>query len=98
MIRVKEILKSKGMTAKELAGKIGITEGALSQTLKEGANPSLKTLTAIATALNVEVAELFTTPVEGSITCPYCGKPIALHPTTTQQLPPKQNKYETELN
>lgn len=85
MIRVKEIIKAKGMTAKELAGKIGITEGALSQSIKEGANPSLKTLTSIANALNVEVSELFSPPSEGVITCPHCGKQIALHPSSPEE-------------
>ena len=40
MLRVKEILKSKGMTAKELAGLLGISEPSLSLTIKAGANPS----------------------------------------------------------
>ena len=39
-MRVKELLKQKGMTAKELAAKIGISEGALSQSIKEGENPN----------------------------------------------------------
>lgn len=58
-MRVKELLKQKGMTAKELAAKIGISEGALSQSIKEGANPNLQTLTKIATALNVPISALF---------------------------------------
>lgn len=58
-MRVKEVLKQKGMTAKELAAKIGISEGALSQSIKEGANPNLQTLTKIATALNVPISALF---------------------------------------
>lgn len=47
------------MTAKELAGKIGISEGALSQSIKDGANPNLQTLTKIALALNVPISALF---------------------------------------
>ena len=78
-MRVKEVLKQKGMTAKELAAKIGISDGALSQSIKEGANPNLQTIKKIATALGVSVSELFATPDSSSgvtLRCPHCGKPI----------------------
>ena len=80
MLRVKEILKSKGMTAKELAGLLGISEPSLSLTIKAGANPSLQTLDKIASALGVPVAELFEAPAQdtATITCPHCGKAITL--------------------
>lgn len=77
-MRVKELLKQKGMTAKELAAKIGISEGALSQSIKDGANPNLQTITKIASALGVSVSELFDAPKEGVINCPHCGKEIKL--------------------
>lgn len=75
-MRVKELLKQKGMTAKELATKIGISEGALSQSLN--GSPMLERLTQIASALGVPVSELFATPAKGVITCPHCGKAITL--------------------
>lgn len=75
-MRVKELLKEKGLTAKELAGKIGISEAALSLSLK--GNPTLERLIQIATALDVPVSDLFAAPSEGVITCPHCGKPITL--------------------
>ena len=77
-MRVKELLRQKGMTAKELAAKIGISEGALSQSIKDGANPNLQTITKIAAALGVEVSELFAAPKEGTITCPKCGNRITI--------------------
>lgn len=81
MLRVKEILKAKGMTAKELAKLLNVSEGSLSLTIKDGANPSLQTLDKIAAALGVSVAELFEAPAAdtAAITCPHCGKPITLH-------------------
>lgn len=79
-MRIKELLKSKGMTAKELAGKLGISEGALSQSIKEGANPNLQTLMKIASALEVSVSELFDAPKDGVIRCPNCGSEIKLNP------------------
>ena len=76
MLRIKEILKAKGMTAKELAAKIGISEGALS--LAINGNPTVETLEKIASALGVPVSELFDNPKTGLINCPYCGKSINL--------------------
>ena len=80
MLRVKDILKSKGLTAKTLAKMLNISEGSLSQTIKDGANPSLQTLERIASALGVPVSELFEpSPADqASITCPHCGKSITL--------------------
>ena len=66
------------MTAKELAAKLGISEGALSQSIKDGANPNLQTISKIASALDVPVSELFDSPKEGVITCPHCGKSITI--------------------
>lgn len=78
MLRVKEILKAKGMTAKELAKLLNVSEGSLSLTIKDGANPSMQTLEKIANALGVPVSELFEAPKEGVITCPHCGKQITI--------------------
>ena len=78
-MRVKELLKEKGMTAKELAKKMGVSEGALSKSLS--GNPTLDKLNEISSALGVPISELFEQPKSGVITCPNCGKPITLHPT-----------------
>ncbi|MBO7054885.1 MAG: helix-turn-helix transcriptional regulator [Bacteroidales bacterium] len=80
MLRVKEILKARGMTAKQLAPLIGITEGALSLQIKDGANPRLDSLEKIANALGVRTSELLDEPqaLNGTVTCPHCGKPIEL--------------------
>lgn len=77
-MRLKELLKQKGITAKELAARMNISESALS--LSINGNPTLERLTQIASALGVSVAELFEAPVQDSatITCPHCGKPITL--------------------
>ncbi len=78
MKQVKELLKQKGMTAKELAEKLGISEGALSKSIS--GNPTLERIEQIASALGVEVYELFApgNSSEGIIRCPNCGKEIKL--------------------
>lgn len=78
MLRIKEIIKAKGITAKELAAKIGISEGALS--LAINGNPTVETLEKIASSLGVPVSELFAAPKEGVIHCPKCGTEIKLNP------------------
>lgn len=71
-LRVKEICKEKNMTLADLAEKMEISASALSQNLKK---PSFDTLVKLANALDVEVAELFTSS-KPTTTCPHCGKPI----------------------
>ncbi len=56
-LRVKEILKAKGITQKKLAEKLDISVVALSRIIN--GNPTLETLKKIADALGVEVKELF---------------------------------------
>ncbi len=77
-MRIKELLREKGMTAKELAARLGMTETGLSIAISDKGNPPLKRLEAIATALGVSPAELFAAPKEGAIICPHCGKSITI--------------------
>ena len=73
-LRVKEICKEKDMTLADLANKMQITASALSQNLKK---PSFDTLEKLATALNVEVADLFASS-KSQVVCPHCGKPLTI--------------------
>lgn len=57
MLRIKELLKEKGVTAKELAERIGISQPAMSFAIN--GNPTVETLEKIASALGVSVIELF---------------------------------------
>lgn len=79
-MRVKEILKERGITAKELAAKIGMTETGLSIAISEKGNPPLRRLQDIASALGVSVAELFEPQDASQLVgrCPHCGKPIKI--------------------
>ena len=73
-LRIKEILKEKGITQKELAEIIGVAEISLSRSIN--GNPSLDTLNKIALALNVPISDLFEQPAKDVINCPYCGGKI----------------------
>lgn len=57
VLRVKDILKEREMTGKDLAAKLGIRESALSLLLN--GDPRIGSLIPIADALGVELAELF---------------------------------------
>lgn len=75
-LRIKEILKEKGMTQKELAQKVGVAEISLSRSIN--GNPNLETLQKIADALEVEMSELFAAREKDIITCPKCGSKFKL--------------------
>ncbi len=57
-LRIKEIIKEKRITIQDLADVIGINRVTLSNSIN--GNPTVETLQKIATALNVEIWELFT--------------------------------------
>lgn len=77
-LRIKEVIKEKGMTITELADKMGINRVNLSNMVN--GNPTVETLNKIADALNVPVTELFEQPKTNtvSLTCPHCGKNIEI--------------------
>ena len=56
-LRIKEVIKKQGTTVQELADKMGISRVGLSQHIN--GNPSVEVLERIASALNVQVRDLF---------------------------------------
>ena len=70
-LRVKEILRERGLSQKDLAGKMGVAEISLSRSIN--GNPSMDTLIKIAEALEVEMGELFSPQSKDEIICPKCG-------------------------
>jgi transcriptional regulator with XRE-family HTH domain len=58
-LRIKSILKKKGMTMNDLALKLGINRVSLSVAIKRDGNPQLNTLKRISDILGVELYELF---------------------------------------
>lgn len=79
MLKIKEILKEKGLTQSELAEKMGITRITVVKTL--AGNPTVETLQRIADAVGVNVLDLFEDTREEKIQeylCPHCGQPISV--------------------
>ena len=82
MIRLRtiEICREQGITQKQLAAKIGITEVGLSKATN--GNTSMQTLEKIANALGVEVYELFAPKQEhqnsDKLICPNCGAKLRI--------------------
>ena len=65
-MRIKDILKSRGLTAKDVAATAGVTEAMLSNISNGKGNPGLQSLMKIADALGVSVAELFTDEINAN--------------------------------
>lgn len=59
ILRLKEVLKEKGTTSKELSELLGISETSISRIINGTQTPKLETLLNIATVLNVDIRELF---------------------------------------
>lgn len=82
-MRIKEILKEKGITQQELANKIGVSYQSIKQTLN-ASSVTTSTLEKIAAALEVPMWQLFASPEEvkaesdGDV-CPYCGGLITVN-------------------
>lgn len=77
-LRIKEVIKERGLSIQELADKIGINRVTLSNSIN--GNPTVETLNKIADAVGVQVTELFEQSKSdtASLSCPHCGKPITI--------------------
>lgn len=73
---IKKAIKSKGLTAKEVADRMGITSVGLSQHIN--GNPSVQVLERIAEAIGCEVGDFFEKSSDAPLKCPHCGKKIGI--------------------
>jgi len=64
MLRIKEVAKSKNISLEQLADILKINRVTLSRNIN--GNPTVETLSKIATALEVEISELFITSKDNS--------------------------------
>lgn len=92
MYRIKEILDEKGISAKKLAERMGVTPQYISGIIREKGSASISVLSNIAKELNVPLASLFddykSVPTSNSVNviCPHCGNEINVELTK-----PKEN-------
>ena len=79
MLRIKEIMKSKGINTVDIAGMLNVSRETISRQINDS-NMTIATLQKYADILNVQVADLF--EQEGSkqsvIICPHCNQEIKL--------------------
>ena len=76
-LRLKEILKEKGMTGSELARQLGVTPQYVHGAIREDFALSVKKCQEIADLLCVPLASLFEGYEEGRyFICPHCGERI----------------------
>ena len=81
-MRIKEVLKEKGLTQQILADRMNVSLSAVKQ-MVSAESLTTSTLEKIAAALNVPMWQLFASPDEVNpkkdaltINCPHCGKEI----------------------
>ena len=79
-MRIREVIKEKGMTTQEVADQMQISLSALNQSIS--GNPSIKVLRRIAEVVGCQLGEFFTDELEeqdkNTITCPKCGARFVL--------------------
>ena len=73
-MRIREVIKEKGMTTQDVADQMQISLSALNQSIS--GNPSIKVLRRIAEVVGCQLGEFFTDELEDTrnlIRCPKCG-------------------------
>ena len=75
-LRIKEIIKEKGLTVQAVADIMKINRVTLTNHIN--GNPSVKILQKIADALQVDIVELFEQPQNNDFTCPNCGTKLTV--------------------
>lgn len=70
-MRIKEVIKEKGLTVGAVAARMGVVPQALSRVIH--GNPTVEMVERVAAAIGVPASELFDRPTDNTITCPKCG-------------------------
>ncbi len=73
-MRIKEVIKEKGLSVGAVASRMGVVPQALSRVIN--GNPTVEMVERVAAAIGVPVADLFDTPSGDTVSCPYCGGKI----------------------
>ena len=81
MLRIKEIMKSKGLNTVDVAEMLGLSRETVSRQINDS-NMTIATLQNYATILNVTVYDLFeheqTQTKQNMLICPHCNKEIII--------------------
>lgn len=76
-LNIKQAIKAKGLTSKQVAERMNITPIGLSQHIN--GNPSVEVLERIAYAIGCDISELFDTSTNThALKCPHCGGNITI--------------------
>lgn len=81
MLRIKEVLKEKGITIQLLSTEVGITYANMNNIVNGKSTPSLSTLQKVAEVLHVQITELFAPqvqPTDNIVRCPHCNGKIKI--------------------
>ena len=73
MLRIKEVIKEKGLTLTEVAEKLGVKQPAISSIIN--GNPTVEVLNRLSSAIGCDVSDFFDKR-SVTVNCPYCGKDI----------------------
>ena len=76
---IKKVIKEHGLTVEQVAIKMGVTKGGLSQNIN--GNPTAEKLQQIANAIGCEVGDFFNPNYhlkskDSLLVCPHCGKEL----------------------
>jgi transcriptional regulator with XRE-family HTH domain len=74
-MKIKELIKAKGLSVKEVAARLGISSPSLSDAIN--GNPTVDKLEKIAEAIGCNISDFFDKP-DTHVTCPHCGKEIKI--------------------
>ena len=81
-MRIKEVLKQKGLKQNDLADRLGINRVSLSRLLSDKNDMRISTIRKISDAIGCDVTDFFT-PAENAdhnvITCPHCGAKLVIN-------------------
>lgn len=76
-MRIKEVIKEKGLTVGVVAKRMGVVSPALSRVIN--GNPTVEMLERVAEAIGVSASDLLQKPSDGSLTCPKCGAKLKIN-------------------
>lgn len=77
-LRIKEILKEKGIAIKDFTIMMELTAPSVSNFINGKSKPSIDVFERAAKVLNVPISDLFEQPKQNVVNCPYCGGKIKI--------------------